>query len=39
MTSGRARRLEDVVDCLMGIVANDSITGHVAVVDRGEMLG
>ena len=30
--------LEDVVDCLMGIVANDSITGHVAVVDRGEML-
>lgn len=31
--------LEDVVDCLMGLVANDSITGHVAVVDRGEMLG
>ena len=31
--------LEDVVDCLMGVVTNDSITGHVAVVDRGEMLG
>ena len=30
--------LEDVVDCLMGLVTNDSITGHVAVVDRGEML-
>ena len=31
--------LEDVVGCLMGLVANDSITGQVAVVDRGEMLG
>ena len=29
----------DVVRSLMGLVANDSITGEVAVVDRGEMLG
>ena len=31
--------VEDVVACLMGIIANDSITGEVMVVDRGEMLG
>ncbi len=30
--------LEDVVSALMGLITNDSITGHVAVVDRGEML-
>lgn len=30
--------LEDVVGCLMGLITNDSITGTVAVVDRGEML-
>ena len=30
--------LEDVVDCLMGLMTNDSVTGTVAVVDRGEML-
>ncbi len=30
--------LEDVVSALMGLTTNDSITGHVAVVDRGEML-
>ena len=31
--------VEDVVQCLTGIIANDSITGEVAVIDRGEMLG
>ena len=31
--------VEDVVRSLMGLVANDSVTGEVAVVDRGEMLG
>ena len=31
--------VRDVVQCLMGIIANDSMTGAVAVVDRGEMLG
>lgn len=31
--------VEDVVRSLMGLVANDSITGEVAVVDCGEMLG
>lgn len=31
--------VEDVVHSLMGLVTNDSITGAVAVVDRGEMLG
>lgn len=31
--------LGDVVGCLIGLVANDSITGQIAVVDRGEMLG
>jgi len=30
---------EDVVRSLTGLLANDSITGEVAVVDRGEMLG
>ena len=28
----------DVVQCLMAIIANDSMTGAVVVVDRGEML-
>ena len=31
--------VEDVVRSVMGIVTNDSVTGAVAVVDRGEMLG
>ena len=31
--------VEDVVRSLMGLITNDSITGEVAVVDRGEMLG
>ena len=31
--------VEDVVRSLMGLLANDSITGEVAVVDCGEMLG
>ena len=31
--------VEDVVRSLMGLIANDSVTGTVAVVDRGEMLG
>ncbi|MDE0369548.1 MAG: SDR family NAD(P)-dependent oxidoreductase [bacterium] len=31
--------VEDVVRSLVGLLANDSITGEVAVVDRGEMLG
>lgn len=30
--------VEDVVRSLTGLLANDSITGEVAVVDRGEML-
>lgn len=29
----------DVVRSLIGLITNDSITGEVAVVDRGEMLG
>ena len=31
--------VEDVVESLIGLITNDSITGTVAVVDRGEMLG
>ncbi|MDE0374759.1 MAG: SDR family NAD(P)-dependent oxidoreductase [bacterium] len=31
--------VEDVVRSLIGLVSNDSITGEVAVVDRGDMLG
>ena len=31
--------VDDVVSCLMGIIDNDSITGDVAVIDRGGMLG
>ena len=31
--------VEDVVRTLMGLISNDSVTGAVAVVDRGEMLG
>ena len=31
--------VDDVVRCLIGIITNDSISGEVAVVDRGEMLG
>lgn len=31
--------VEDVVRSLVGLVRNDSVTGAVAVVDRGEMLG
>ena len=31
--------VEDVVQSLIGLVTNDSITGEVVVVDRGEMLG
>ncbi|MDE0168083.1 MAG: SDR family NAD(P)-dependent oxidoreductase [bacterium] len=31
--------VEDVVHTLMGLITNDSVTGAVAVVDRGEMLG
>ena len=31
--------VEDVVRSVMGIVTNDSVTGAVPVVDRGEMLG
>lgn len=31
--------VEDVVRSLIGLITNDSVTGAVAVVDRGEMLG
>ena len=31
--------VEDVVHTLIGLITNDSVTGTVAVVDRGEMLG
>ena len=31
--------VEDVVRSVMGLVTNDSVTGAVSVVDRGEMLG
>jgi len=31
--------VEDVIRSLVGLITNDSVTGAVAVVDRGEMLG
>ena len=31
--------VQDVVRSLIGLITNDSVTGAVAVVDRGEMLG
>ncbi len=31
--------VEDVVSTMIGLITNDSVTGAVAVVDRGEMLG
>lgn len=31
--------VEDVVRSIMGLITNDSVTGAVSVVDRGEMLG
>ena len=31
--------VEDVVRSVIGLITNDSVTGAVAVVDRGEMLG
>ena len=47
--SGRAEQIragavplvpvEDVVRSIMGLISNDSVTGAVSVVDRGEMLG